>query len=156
LDLSNNPQDNRADITKLPASFPALVVLILSGVKIDSVLPDFSSLSSLTSLQLSNCNIHGKLPSIPSSLGDLRLDNNQLTGMIPFHDFQFSPFETVDLSHNRLQGKLPSINITDIITCLLCSNLKTLSLSNNLFSGSLTDQFTYLNQLVTIDMSSNR
>ncbi|CAA0824290.1 disease resistance family protein / LRR family protein [Striga hermonthica] len=90
---------------------------------------------SISSLDLSCSGINGNVPSWLWSLRLLNLSHNQLDGKILSisdrgHDYDFLHF--FDLSSNRFSGPLPQ---------LMTSSFLEIHLSNNSFSGGLSDFF---------------
>jgi Leucine-rich repeat (LRR) protein len=111
-------------------------------------LPDWigTSLMSLSSLDLSNNLLKGKLPASVvhmKSLRFLRLDSNQLEGQIP--DMPRS-IDVLDLSNNSFSGPLPHI---------LGNDLRFAFLSNNHLNGSIPVYFCNMTQLSLIYLSNN-
>ncbi|XP_062153480.1 receptor-like protein EIX1 [Alnus glutinosa] len=83
-------------------------------------------------LDISDGGISDTIPSwfwdLSSNIEFLNLSRNQITGTIPHQWFLTRPIFMIDLSYNRLSGPLPQFP----------SNALVLSLSNNLFQGSIT------------------
>jgi EIX receptor 1/2 len=84
----------------------------------------------------------------------LNLSHNQITGAIPLQRFstRFIDLSSIDLSYNRLSGPLPQFP----------SGVAVLSLSNNLFQGSITSICerngsvdAYFQELYLLDLSNN-
>nr|AMM42923.1 LRR-RLK [Vernicia montana] len=75
----------------------------------------------------------------------MELQNNQLQGTLP-ESLSFSPEAVrLDLSYNRLEGSIP-----------LCSNIQSLSFSNNLFSGPIPSKIGQeMSALVILELSGN-
>ncbi|XVF03653.1 hypothetical protein REPUB_Repub05bG0011700 [Reevesia pubescens] len=152
LDLSHNSELSLNTTLNLP--LPNLKSLRLSSCNMTEF-PDFlRTLESLSELDLSYSNIHGKISKGQSegwhSLRSIDLSNNFLTDI---EHYPWKNVETLNLgsnllggsvlvpppstrvfivSKNRLKGKLPSS---------ICSlkSLETLDLSENNLSGTLTD-----------------
>ncbi|KAE8658990.1 Detected protein of unknown function [Hibiscus syriacus] len=109
----------------------------------------------LFGLRLSNNNLSGNaVPAILKSncLSNLYLDGNNFSGEmvnVDVYTFQFpTSLEEIDLSNNKLYGKLPRWmgNLSD---------LRRLALSNNSFEGSIPIEFCRLNGLEFLDLSRN-
>ncbi|GER55594.1 receptor-like protein, partial [Striga asiatica] len=88
---------------------------------------------SISSLDLSCSGVYGNVPSWLMGLRYLNLSHNQLDGKIlfisdPRHDYDILQF--FDLSSNRFSGPLPQ---------LMTSSFLELHLSNNSFSGGLSE-----------------
>ncbi|KAJ1393234.1 Leucine-rich repeat [Sesbania bispinosa] len=99
-------------------------------------LPDFSWLSSLTTLSLRNTNIIGPLPQLfghMPHLVSLDLSLNQLSGSLSsFEVSKVASLEFLDLSHNQLNGTLP-YNIGKL------SNLEMLAVHSNNLNGVISE-----------------
>jgi Leucine-rich repeat (LRR) protein len=111
-------------------------------------LPDWlgTSLMSLSSLDLSNNLLTGKLPASVvhmKSLRFLRLDSNQLEGQIP--DMPRS-IDVLDLSNNSFSGPLPHN---------LGNSLRFAFLSNNHLNGSIPSYFCNMAWLQVLYLSDN-
>ncbi|TKW19551.1 hypothetical protein SEVIR_4G027600v4 [Setaria viridis] len=135
-------------------------------------LPDWlgTSLVSLSSLDLSNNLLTGKLPASVvhmKSLRFLRLDSNQLEGQIP--DMPRST-DVLDLSNNSFSGPLPHILGNDLRFAFLSNNhlngsipsylcdmawLSVIYLSHNSLSGKLPNCWKQSSRLVRLDFSNN-
>ncbi|XP_061336663.1 receptor-like protein EIX2 [Gastrolobium bilobum] len=109
----------------------------------DSVIKSFMNICTLRSLYLSQNNLTEELPSIllnmsrgcvRYSLQELNLRENQITGSLPDLSI-FTSLKTLDLSSNRLSGKIPEgsrlPSFGDACT------LRSLDLSNNSLSVEL-------------------
>ncbi|XP_042947040.1 receptor-like protein 7 isoform X2 [Carya illinoinensis] len=163
----------------LVQNFTELIELYLDGVNISEQGSEWcgalsSSLTNLRVLSLSNCNLLGPLnPSLLKlqSLSSIRLDNNDLSALVPeffanftnltslrlsssglfdiFPEkiFQVPTLEVLDLSNNaRLGGSLPDFPQNGY--------LRTLVLSHTNFSGKLPHSIGNLNMLSRMDFSS--
>jgi Leucine-rich repeat (LRR) protein len=125
-------------------------ILDLHNTGTMGALPDWlwTSLTSLTSLDISNNLLTGKLPASlvhMKSLYFLRLDSNQLEDQIP--DMPRS-IEVLDLSNNSFSGPLPrSLGAND--------SLHFVFLRNNHLNGSIPNYFCDMALLSVIDLSNN-
>ncbi|KAG2686058.1 hypothetical protein I3760_10G158200 [Carya illinoinensis] len=167
------------NLEMLVQNFTELIELHLDGVNISEQGDEWcgalsSSLKNLTVLSLSNCNLLGPLnPSLLKlqSLSSIRLDNNDLSAVVPeffanftnltslrlsssglfdtFPEkiFQVPTLEVLDLSNNaRLRGSLSDFPQN--------GNLRTLVLSHTNFSGKLPHSIGNLAMLSRMDFSS--
>ncbi|TYH82239.1 hypothetical protein ES332_D02G045500v1 [Gossypium tomentosum] len=110
---------------------------------------------SLTILRLSNNKLSGNVvPTILNVHGmhNLYLDGNNFSGEmtnINMSTFEFpNSLDEIDLSNNKLHGKLPRWIGN-------ASLLRRLALSNNGFEGSIPMEFCKLNSLEFLDLSQN-
>ncbi|KAM3269945.1 hypothetical protein P3S67_029851 [Capsicum chacoense] len=116
---------NNASDFSLKEGLQCLRYLVLTGVDISKSLKSFhwekpiSSLSNLMSLQLSNCNISGRIPIVQllnlTSVSTLAMSSNVLTSSI--HDFlsNLTTLSVLDFSGNDLNvpwSKLISLDIS--------------------------------------------
>ncbi|KAE8703015.1 Detected protein of unknown function [Hibiscus syriacus] len=169
LSLSLTPNSNVSFIdisdNKLQGNIPPclsgmkdLGFLDLSNNQLSGRVPEGLIMkSSLSLLGLSNNNLSGNVvPSIlkANGLGELYLDGNKFSGEMTNIDVSIFEFPTslreIDLSNNKLYGKLPRWigNLSD---------LWTLALSNNSFEdcGPLSHAFYNSSSLVTLDLRGN-
>lgn len=103
--------------------------LVLFSNKFDGEIPSsLGNLTKLTELDLHSNDLHG---SMPPSLGNMTI------------------LESIDLSYNRLSGQIPQ----EILS--MYSLTKFLNLSNNFFSGPISQQIRLLISLGTMDFSGN-
>ncbi|KAB1670879.1 hypothetical protein [Gossypium barbadense] len=148
-------------------AFEGNIPLCLSGMKDLSTLDLSNNLlygkvpeeliakGSLTILRLSTNNLSGNVvPVILSANGleNLYLDGNNFSGEmtnvdVSTFDFPYSLRE-IDLSNNKLHGKLPRWIGN-------ASFLQRLAMSNNGFEGSIPMEFCKLNRLEFLDLSQN-
>ena len=178
LDLSANPmlQLQKPGLRNLVQNLTHLKKLHLSQVNIFSTIPhELASLSSLTSLFLRECGLHGEFPMKIFQLPSLQYlsvrYNPDLIGYLP--EFQeTSPLKMLYLAGTSFYGELPaSIGSLDSLTELDISScnftrlfpsplahipqLSLLDLSNNSFSGQIPSFMANLTQLTYLDLSSN-
>ncbi|XP_010479221.2 PREDICTED: receptor-like protein 12 [Camelina sativa] len=109
-------------------------------------------LSSLEVLDLSNNSLHGSIPwcleTLMSSLSDLNLHNNRLSGSLP-EIFLNAKDLTIDISHNRMEGKLPT-SLTG------CSALKILNVGSNTINDKFPFHLNSLQKLQVLVLRSNK
>ena len=178
LDLSSNPLHlHKPNLRNLVVNLTQLKKLHLNEVNISSRVPDvFANLSSLTSLLLENCGLHGEFPTgifHLSSLQFLSVRNNpDLTGLFPeFH--HTSSLKLLALAGTSFSGRLPtsignldSLVELNISSCNFTSGLipsslgrliqlTSLDLSRNSFSGQIPS-LSNLKELDTLDLSYNQ
>ncbi|RVW37548.1 Receptor-like protein 12 [Vitis vinifera] len=178
LDLSANPmlQLQKPGLRNLVQNLTHLKKLHLSQVNIFSTIPhELASLSSLTSLFLRECGLHGEFPMKIFQLPSLQYltvrYNPDLIGYLP--EFQeTSPLKMLYLGGTSFYGELPasigslgSLTELDISSCNFTGlvpsplghipQLSVLDLSNNSFSGQIPSFMANLTQLTYLDLSSN-
>ncbi|XP_020203136.1 receptor-like protein 19 [Cajanus cajan] len=112
------------------------------------------NIRTLQGLYLQNNKLEGEIPTSLgniSTLQDLCLNNNNLSGEITTFIQNSSwcnkqVFHTMDLSFNRITGKLPSLSIF--------TSLRELYLSNNQITGDITElHLTNLKKLEVLDLT---
>ncbi|KAL1364795.1 brassinosteroid LRR receptor kinase [Arachis hypogaea] len=108
---------------------------------------------SLQFLYLSGNSFWGEIPvkvaGLCSSLVELDISSNNLTGTIPIELSDCSLLNSLVLSRNKLSGEFP------VETFAGMSSLKKLSVSFNEFSGPLPQSLSKLASLESLHMSSN-
>ncbi|KAI3460647.1 hypothetical protein Pfo_017310 [Paulownia fortunei] len=149
LDLSFNKLTGTIPSDLL--SGPNLQSLDLSYNELEGSIPANIS-SRLFRLRLGSNSLNGLLPA--GSLGSLvelmylELDNNSLTGPIPYELGMCKRLALLNLAQNILTGPLPPVlgNLT---------NLQVLNLQLNNFVGEIPPQITLLNRLQKLNISRN-
>uniref|UniRef100_A0A2N9I353 Leucine-rich repeat-containing N-terminal plant-type domain-containing protein n=1 Tax=Fagus sylvatica TaxID=28930 RepID=A0A2N9I353_FAGSY len=163
-------------LKSLVQNLTSLKVLCLNFVQISSPVPEiFSNLSSLTTLQLKGCGLHGEFPvgifKLPK-LQELRVNRNQdLMGYFP--EFHLSnPLKILSVGQTSFSGKLPAsmANLTQLsflemtftqltgqIPSWLANmtQLTALFLSFNKLQGPLPNSIFELEKLETLHLYSN-
>ncbi|KAI9108663.1 hypothetical protein K1719_020310 [Acacia pycnantha] len=108
---------------------------------------------SLQFLYLAGNKFHGQIPErlagLCTTIVELDLSSNFLTGTIPRGLSACSSLELFDISKNKFSGKLPIEIFVEMIS------LKKLVLSFNHFDGNLPDNLSKLTSLESLDLSSN-
>ncbi|KAI4330450.1 hypothetical protein MLD38_028740 [Melastoma candidum] len=108
-----------------------------------------SSLTSLTNLDVSNNNLGGQLPyQLPPNAQRLNFANNNFNQQLPWSISQMSSLNYLNVGHNQFQG------LNDMFGQL--TNLVTLDLSFNQFSGSLPQSFGSLSNIQTMYLQNNQ
>ncbi|CAO2814866.1 unnamed protein product [Amaranthus hypochondriacus] len=137
-------------LTPLVSQLSQLVVLDLGQNSFyGTIPPSISSLSLLQTISFRFNSFSGSIPSSISqlkSLQDLDFSGNSLSGQLPNTLFLLSRLTRLDLSFNKFSGQLPK----------LPPNLLELAIKGNSLSGLITkSSFTGLTQLETVELSSN-
>eukprot|EP00261_Vitis_vinifera_P002840 XP_002267388.2 PREDICTED: receptor-like protein 12 [Vitis vinifera] len=152
LDLSENYGAEFAPhgFNSLVQNLTKLQKLHLRGISISSVFPNsLLNRSSLISIDLSGCGLHGRFPDHDIHLPKLEvLDlwrNDDLSGNFPRFSENNSLME-LDLSFTNLSGELPA-SIGNL------KSLQTLDLSGCEFSGFIHTSIGNLKSLQTLDLS---
>ncbi|KAJ9678805.1 hypothetical protein PVL29_020871 [Vitis rotundifolia] len=178
LDLSGNPmlQLQKPGLRNLVQNLAHLKKLQLSELNISSTIPhELANLSSLTTLFLRECGLHGEFPINIFQLPSLKFlsvrYNPDLIGYLP--EFQeTSPLKILSLAGTSFSGELPtsigrlgSLTELDISSCNFTGlvpsplghlhQLSYLDLSNNSFSGQIPSFMANLTQLTYLDLSFN-
>lgn len=131
-------------------------------------------LQKLYWLYLANCSIHGEIPpgiGTLSLLENLELSQNKLTGPIPSDIVNLKKLWQLQLHENSLTGKLPVgfRNLTglknfdastnnlegDLMELRFLTNLESLQLFENRFSGVIPDEFGDFKELVGLSLYQN-
>ncbi|XP_023554264.1 receptor-like protein kinase HAIKU2 [Cucurbita pepo subsp. pepo] len=132
-------------------------------------------LNKLYWLYLSNCSIHGEIPpgiGNLSLLENLELSQNELTGEIPSQIVNLKSLWQLELHENSLTGKLPTGfgNLTglrkfdastnnlegDLMELRFLTNLESLQLFQNRFSGTIPEEFGDFKELVELSLYQNK
>ncbi|XP_050203498.1 receptor-like protein EIX2 [Mercurialis annua] len=111
-------------------------------------------LKHLNSLDLSSSKISSTLPlwflNMSLTTVDINLSHNQMHGNIPYINFEDSHFSYIDLSSNHFEDPLPQVS----------SSLRLLDLSNNSFSGSISNflcgNMHKINDMFVLNLGKNR
>ncbi|XP_059651174.1 probable leucine-rich repeat receptor-like protein kinase At1g35710 [Cornus florida] len=112
---------------------------------------NMSSFPNLLSLDLSYCELNGRIPyeiGRLSKLNSLRLQSNDLTGMLPLSLGNLTQLIELDISYNHVSGSIPP-EIGNL------EHLKSLSLSSNEFNGSIPLEIGRLRKLNSLDLYYN-
>ncbi|PHT99700.1 hypothetical protein BC332_29488 [Capsicum chinense] len=145
LRLSNNMLEG--EIFPVSTDINSFKYLYLDGNNFSGPIPQKLSAAPLSSLDLSNNNLSGNVPSwigYISSLTSLALSNNNLNGPIPVDYCRLEGLEVLDLSRNNIVGVVPS--------CFRASqNLRRVYLSENNLEGQF-DMFSTSLDLRVLDL----
>ncbi|KAH9723684.1 Receptor-like protein 6 [Citrus sinensis] len=183
LDLSSNNLsgtvkfDMFSNNMDIKYSLPSLQELNLSNCNINQFPSFLRNSEKLTSLDLSNGRIRGRISKLDSkgwkSLIDLDLSNNFLTH-IALHPWK--NIKTLDLRNNKIQGSIlvppPSTQVFSVSnnklsgaippgtipSCLgnFSTQLIFLDLKNNSLEGQIHDNFANARYLTSLDLNSNK
>uniref|UniRef100_A0A5B7AE34 non-specific serine/threonine protein kinase n=1 Tax=Davidia involucrata TaxID=16924 RepID=A0A5B7AE34_DAVIN len=151
LDLSSNKFSG--DITTGISSCKSLKFLNLTHNEFAGGIPALPT-GTMQYLYLAGNDFHGEIPThlsdLCSSLIELDISSNNLSGSVPESFGTCFDLESLDISNNFFSGELP------IDTLLELTNLKTMVFSFNNFVGDLSDSLLKkLTNLETVDVSSN-
>ena len=153
LDLSWNWNAEFAQhgFDSLVQNLTKLQKLHLGGISISSVFPNsLLNRSSLISLDLDDCRLHGRFPDNDIHLPKLELldlwGNSNLNGNFPFFSENNSLID-LDLSSTNSSGELPA-SIGNL------KSLQTLHLADCQFSGSIPSSISNLKSLQTLYLSN--
>ncbi|KAK2414560.1 receptor protein [Trifolium repens] len=152
IDVSNNAITGIMLSNNISSFFPNLYGLNMSGNAIcGSIQP--SLLSSLNELDLSGNQLSGQIPQNISGYGSrltfLSFSNNKLHGPLPLMLSMFSSLVSLFVDGNSLSGSIPSnfFNSSEII--------ENLDISDNNFIGKIPSQMRNSISLFELSMSNN-
>ncbi|XP_065010657.1 receptor-like protein EIX2 [Musa acuminata AAA Group] len=121
----------------------------LSQNQINGTLPTFlEQMTNLATLKLSMNLLEGPIPRLPPSLSYLYLQNNSFSGSLSSISLPLE-LELLDLSHNHINGSMPSF------ICNL-TQLRILDLSSNQISGEIPWCWQETNFLFYINLADNK
>ncbi|KAF1889678.1 hypothetical protein Lal_00025006 [Lupinus albus] len=123
----------------------------LPGLELSGTLGyQLQSLTSLTTLDLSNNNLGGNIPyQLPPNVKHLNLANNNFNGAVPYSLSDMTSLMDLNLSHNQLQQAL-SVNFQKL------TSLSTLDLSFNSLTGDLPQTLSSLSSISTMYLQNNQ
>ncbi|KAK4573609.1 hypothetical protein RGQ29_031527 [Quercus rubra] len=153
LNLALNPLKlHKPGLRSIAEKLTNLEELILSEVDISSTVPSIlANLSSLTTISLRDCGLHGEFPTGNFQLPNLKSlnvrFNPKLTGRVPEFN-RSSPLEVLRLAGASFSGKLP-----DSMGNL--QSLYELDVRSCNFSGPIPSSFANLTKLSYLDLSEN-
>ncbi|KAK3031270.1 hypothetical protein RJ639_035570 [Escallonia herrerae] len=147
--------DNSFDLIPFPnevARLSKLNWLYLSNCTIGGEIPvEIGNLTELINLELSSNQLTGEIPpeiSKLTKLWQLELYDNQLTGTLPAGLGKLINLENFDASMNFLEGTLSELRFL--------SNLVSLQLFENNFSGDVPEELGDFKKLVNLSLYTNR
>ncbi|KAI3986467.1 hypothetical protein MKX01_037749 [Papaver californicum] len=150
LDLSNN-RLSVISASANPALVPQISFLALSSCNLTKI-PSLLKNSELTTLDLSNNQIHGKIPNWIWTIGDGSLDSLNLSHNLledpdmPFPANSFTWMKYIDLHSNMLHGKNP----------ILPPSAFFLDYSSNNLASMIPNASSYLSNAMFFSLSSNQ
>ena len=152
LSLNGDVEFPPHGIDSLVQNLTKLQKLHLGGISISSVFPNsLLNLSSLISLDLSDCGLYGRFPDNDIHLPKLELldlwGNYNLNGNFPRFSENNSLID-LDLSSTNFSGELPA-SMGNL------KSLQTLYLSNCQFSGSIPTSLENLTQITSLSLHDN-
>ncbi|KAJ8445752.1 hypothetical protein Cgig2_026079 [Carnegiea gigantea] len=170
VDLSYNKLTG--SIPSWISSFRSMAALRMSNNGFSGRIPSLAGLWQLYVLDLSNNELHGSLPPLPTSLRSLSLAHNVLSG--PIHLlWRLRRLRTLDLSDNRFTGSIRGvISLPDVTAVNLSYNwftelevpkftgrataLEVLELQANRLQGRLPVNLVTVQNLTVINLSHNQ
>ncbi|XP_052287272.1 receptor-like protein 34 [Citrus sinensis] len=159
------------------------VIRLRDNHAVSCQVPEFvANLLNLTTLDLSQCDLHGKIPkkgSLPhfpknSSLRNLNLKNTSFSGTLPDSIGNLENLASVDVSSCNFTRLIPTsmANLTQLfhldfssnhfsgriptLRLYMSRNLNYLNLSSNDLTGGISSIFFEFRNLETLDLSSNK
>ncbi|XP_028060546.1 receptor-like protein 9DC3 [Camellia sinensis] len=171
LDLSYNSL-SVSTINNINNTLPTLRSFYMTSCKIKEFCDFFKALENVEQLDISNNEIHGKIPKWAGVIGKaslqyLNLSHNFLTGI---NQFPWKNLDTLDLRSNLIQGQLPipplfvsyfffsQNKLTGEIPSSICNvrSLSILDLSHNHLSGAIPQCLgNFSNILSVLDLRFN-
>ncbi|XP_020217645.1 probable LRR receptor-like serine/threonine-protein kinase At4g36180 [Cajanus cajan] len=137
----------------IPQGFANLKTLELQSNNLNTRLSNLASLGTLEYLDLSDNAVSGEFPpSLPFSLVQISIRNNNLSGVLTRKSFEkLTRLQVVDLSSNRMSGSVPSLLFE-------LPSLQQLTLSFNEFTNVEAPYKGVESRsgLVAVDLSNNR
>ncbi|KAE9595852.1 hypothetical protein Lal_00031027 [Lupinus albus] len=123
----------------------------LPGLELSGTLGyQLQSLTSVTTLDLSNNNLDGAIPyQLPPNVARLNLANNNFSGMVPYSLSDMTSLRDLNLGHNQLQQAL-NVNFQKL------TSLSTLDLSFNSLTGDLPQTLSSLSSTSTMYLQNNQ
>ncbi|XP_016196296.1 LRR receptor-like serine/threonine-protein kinase FLS2 [Arachis ipaensis] len=116
-----------------------------------SYLKGWTAMKSLSTLSLSNNQIDGSIPEnlgeIMPSLRYLSLDNNHINGSIPTSLCKLKALVAIDISNNKLSGRIPD--------CQRDGLIEEIDLSSNNLSGVIPNSIWNMSSLVWLHLNKN-
>ena len=136
----------------IPTSLSTLTTLTYLSIVVNNFMGDFPSLANLTRLEYIDIRYNqftGLIPDVSAlpRLVTYQVSNNQFHGDVPV--FTSSFIETIDLSHNRLNGSFASVPV------LYANQTVFFTANANELTGTIPSTF-FKPGLVTLDLSHNR
>ena len=110
---------------------------------------EIGEMSSLRSLNLSNSDISGPIPSslANTNLAKLDLSGNSIDGIFPQSLHGHKQITDINIANNKLTGPLPDVGSMP--------NLKKFDASNNSFSSTIPDTFSSKSKLKDLKIANN-
>ncbi|XP_076941341.1 receptor-like protein EIX2 [Bidens hawaiensis] len=150
LDLSSFAFSPAWNFANYISTVPSLLELLLSDCKIKEThlshtINNFTTLSNIQYLDLSDNELTGPIPTFPGKLIELSLKFNNLSGSIPNSLGNLRLLQILDLSGNKLTGPIPAF----------LGKLTELYLSFNYLNGSIPESFGRLAALTRLFLGYN-
>ncbi len=148
----------------LPAelgSLTSLTTLDLSDNQLSGTIPDLSSLTSLTTLNFGDNQLSGTIPDLTAltQLQTLNLRDNRLTGPIPEELGDFTQLELLYLDNNQLSGPIPAAlgDLNQLDVARFAGNSLTGCVPNGLRYLVTASDFNSLpaHDFITVDVNGN-
>ncbi|XP_072964096.1 receptor-like protein EIX1 [Typha angustifolia] len=155
LDLSGNDLSMVQSLSMLPSSLRVLDLIFCNiNTTLSFLLKYYSNFTSLVSLDLRSNLLHGSIPDgrllgNMTSLEQLLLTDNDLSGVIPGTLKNLHNLEFLDLSYNQFSDEIAELMER------LPHKVQSLSLFENNFTGSLASCIAHMSSLRVLDLSYN-
>ena len=82
--------------------------VVQKGKGLSGEIPSFSAAPELSMLRLDGNSFSGKLPSLPPSIREVRLQRNEIRGSVPEGYGELPHLHTLKAESNKLSGSIPS------------------------------------------------
>ncbi|PON56475.1 Serine/threonine protein kinase [Trema orientale] len=152
LSLGDNPFEPTTEFPSELLSLTNLNLLYLSNCSLGGKIPaGIGNLVELENLELSDNNIAGEIPAEIgklTKLWQLELYHNNLSGKLPVGLRNLTKLENFDASRNNLEGDLSELKFL--------TNLVSLQLFENSFSGEVPAELGGFKRLVNLSLYTNK
>ncbi|CAN8256998.1 unnamed protein product [Cochlearia groenlandica] len=133
-------------------SLPKVKIIRADNNLFTGQVPDYVSLASaLEQVVIDNNSFSGEIPhglGLIKSLYKFSASENEFSGELPLNFCDSPVLSIVNISHNKLLGKIPELKN--------CKKLVSLSLAGNAFTGKIPPSLADLHVLTYLDLSDNK
>ena len=133
------------NVSSLFSNNPNLRLVVLPSNAFTGSPPNFLTNPNLTYIDLSSNQLNGIIPSYSGAIQQLYLQNNQLTQIL--EPGTLASLTTYQAHNNAIGGDIPDFSG--------CTNMRSLTLDNNKFTGYSVGAFASIYKINYIDLSFN-